>query len=69
MGKITHNQQGGNPGKGYGMPINQQLKEKWEKIQQEYDYPVDALGNPIAEDDEETLAIWHEEGIANFMQP
>jgi hypothetical protein len=50
------------------MPIDPQVKANWEKMQSQYDYPVDALGRPIDPNDEETLTIWREEGIDSFVR-
>lgn len=51
------------------MPIDEAVKKTWQKMQSDFDYPVDALGRPIDPNDEETLAVWREEGIDSFMQP
>jgi hypothetical protein len=50
------------------MALNKQLKENWEKLQEKYNYPVDALGRPIDPKDQETLKVWQAEGIDRFMQ-
>lgn len=50
------------------MPIDPKVKGNWEKLQSQYDYPVDALGRPIDPDDKETLAVWREEEIDRFMK-
>ncbi len=49
------------------MAIDPKVKENWEKLQTQHDYPVDALGRPIDTNDAETLKIWQEEGIDHFM--
>ncbi|MBN1120350.1 MAG: hypothetical protein JXJ17_04680 [Anaerolineae bacterium] len=50
------------------MTLNPTLKENWEKLQEKYNYPVDALGRPIETKDEETLKVWRGEGIDRFQQ-
>ncbi len=50
------------------MPVDPNVKTNWEKLQEEYNYPVDALGRPIDQNDQETLKVWREESIDRFMQ-
>ena len=50
------------------MPIDPKVKRNWEKLQEQYNYPVDALGRPIDHNDKETLTAWREEGIDRFMR-
>lgn len=50
------------------MPLEPTVKQNWEKIQEKYDYPVDALGRPIDPKDQETLKVWREEGIDHFQK-
>ncbi len=50
------------------MPLDPVVKENWEKIQEKYEYPVDALGRPIDPKDQETLKVWREEGIDRWMK-
>ena len=50
------------------MPLDPQVKQNWEKLQQQYDYPVDAMGRPIDQNDRETLKVWQEEGIDRFVK-
>jgi len=50
------------------MTLDSKVRTYWEKLQEEYDYPVDATGRPIDPKDEETLKVWHDEGIDKFMQ-
>ena len=50
------------------MPLDETVKKNWEKLQEEFNYPVDALGRPIDPNDQETLNVWQEEGIDRFMQ-
>jgi hypothetical protein len=48
--------------------LNPQLKKNWEKLQEKYSYPVDALGRPIDSKDRETLRSWQQEGIDRFQK-
>ena len=50
------------------MAIDPKVKENWEKLQEKYNYPVDALGRPIDPKDQETLHVWQNEGVDRFMQ-
>ena len=50
------------------MALNKQIKENWEKLQEKYNYPVDALGRPIDTKDQETLKVWRNEGIDQFQK-
>lgn len=50
------------------MPIDPNVKKNWEKLQEKYAYPVDALGRPIDPKDQETLNVWQEEGIDRFLK-
>lgn len=50
------------------MPIEATIKDNWERLQVKYNYPVDALGRPIDPKDQETLKVWREEGIDQFVQ-
>ena len=50
------------------MPIDAQVKRNWEKLQTQYDYPVDAMGRPIDPKDHEMLKVWKEEGVDNFVK-
>ena len=50
------------------MPMDASVKENWQKLQEQYDHPVDALGRPIDPSDQETLNTWREEGIDQFVQ-
>ncbi len=49
------------------MPIDPKVRKQWEKLQQKYNYPVDALGRPIDPKDQKTLHVWHDEGIDQFQ--
>ena len=48
--------------------MNETVKKNWEKLQEKYNAPVDALGRPIDPKDQETLQVWRDEGIDRFMQ-
>ena len=50
------------------MPVEATIKDNWEKLQEKYNYPVDALGRPIDAKDQETLKVWREEGIDQFVR-
>ena len=50
------------------MPIDSKVKKQWEKLQQKYNYPVDATGRPIDPKDHRTLTVWREEGIDRFQK-
>ena len=39
------------------MALNTQLKKNWEKLQEKYNYPVDALGRPIDPKDTLTFSV------------
>ena len=50
------------------MPIDPKVKKQWEKLQAQYNYPVDATGRPIDPKDQKTLKVWREEGIDSFVK-
>lgn len=50
------------------MAIDPTVKQNWEKIQEQYNYPVDALGRSIDPKDQETLKVWRDEGIDRFVK-
>ncbi|MGF1505879.1 MAG: hypothetical protein ACFB51_12230 [Anaerolineae bacterium] len=50
------------------MPVDDTIKKQWEDLQSKYNYPVDALGRPIDQKDQDTLNVWKEEGIDRFMK-
>ena len=45
------------------MAIDEAFRLKWIATQRKFDYPVNAMGAPIAEDDEVSMRIWQEQGI------
>jgi hypothetical protein len=50
------------------MPLDPQVKSTWEKLQEKYNVPVDALGRPVDTKDQQTLNVWKSEGIDRFLQ-
>jgi hypothetical protein len=50
------------------MPLDPKVKKNWEEIQKRYDFPVNALGVRIKENDQQTLKVWKEEGIDKFVK-
>lgn len=50
------------------MPVDPKVRKQWEKLQQKYNFPVDATGRPIDPKDQKTLAVWREEGIDRFQK-
>jgi hypothetical protein len=50
------------------MPLDPKIKETWEKLQEKYNFPVDALGRPVDPKDQQTLNVWQAEGIDRFLQ-
>jgi len=50
------------------MPVDQNIKKNWEKLQEKYNYPVDAMGRPIDPKDQQTLKVWKDEGIDRFIK-
>ncbi len=50
------------------MKVNVAVKKNWVDIQKKYDYPINAIGVKIKENDVKTLAVWKEEGIDSFMK-
>jgi hypothetical protein len=50
------------------MPIDPKVRQQWERLQSQYDYPVDATGRPIDPKDQKTLKVWQDEGIDRFVQ-
>jgi hypothetical protein len=50
------------------MPLDPNVKKQWEKLQERYNFPVDALGRPIDPKDQKTLRVWQDEGIDQFQK-
>ena len=50
------------------MALDPKVKDNWEKLQAQYDYPVDAMGRTIDPKDQETLKVWRDEGIDRFQK-
>ena len=53
---------------GNTMALDPNVKDNWESLQEKYNVPVDALGRPIDQNDTETLNVWKNEGIDQFLQ-
>ncbi len=47
--------------------MDHSVRENWENLQEKFNFPVDAIGRPIDALDEETLTVWHSEGIDQFL--
>lgn len=50
------------------MPADPKVLKNWEKLQEKFNFPVDALGRPIDMKDQETLKVWQQEGIDRFLK-
>jgi hypothetical protein len=50
------------------MPVDPNVRKQWEKLQERYNFPVDALGRPIDPKDQKTLKVWQKEGIDRFQK-
>ena len=50
------------------MALDPKVKKNWEKLQNQFNFPVDALGRPIDQGDQETLYVWQAEGIDEFLR-
>jgi hypothetical protein len=50
------------------MPVDEKVKKQWEKLQEKYNFPVDALGRPIDQKDQKTLMVWQDEGLDRFLK-
>ncbi len=50
------------------MKINDAVKKNWTEIQKKFEYPVNAIGVRIKDNDTKTLTIWKQEGIDAFMK-
>lgn len=50
------------------MVLDPAVKKNWTEIQKKYDYPVNAIGVKIDPKDKETLRVWKEEGIDQFVK-
>jgi hypothetical protein len=50
------------------MPINPSIKKNWIETQKKTDVPVNAIGIKIDPKDANSLRIWKEEGLDQFMK-
>ncbi len=48
--------------------ISPAVKKNWIEIQTKRDVPVNAIGMKIDPKDVQTLAVWREEGIDQFLR-
>lgn len=50
------------------MSVKPEVKKNWIEVQKRYNYPVNAIGVKIKQNDEKTLKVWQEEGIDKFVK-
>lgn len=50
------------------MPLDPKSRKTWEEVQKKFDYPVNAIGVRINNNDRQTLAVWKAEGIDKFLK-
>jgi hypothetical protein len=50
------------------MPIDPSIKKNWISIQTKRDYPVNAIGMKIDPKDAQTMKVWKDEGIDQFLK-
>lgn len=50
------------------MALDPRVKKNWEEIQKRYNYPVNAIGVKIKDNDQMTLKVWKDEGIDKFQK-
>ena len=50
------------------MALNPTIKKNWEDIQRKHDVPVNAIGMKIDPKDANTLKVWRQEGLDQFMK-
>ncbi len=50
------------------MALDEKVKRTWQEIQARHNVPVNAIGVPIRKNDEQTLKVWKEEGLDNFVK-
>ena len=48
--------------------LDPKIKRNWEDIQKKYKFPVNAIGVKIDPRDKETLRVWRENGIDQFVK-
>ncbi len=54
--------------KGVKMALENAVKKNWIEIQKKFDIPVNAIGVKIKPKDKNTLRVWKDEGIDDFMK-
>ena len=50
------------------MALDPVVKRNWQEVQKKFGYPVNAIGMKIESRDKETLQIWRENGIDQFVK-
>ena len=50
------------------MIVPDNVKKMWIEIQKKYDFPVNAIGVRITQQDAATLKVWRQEGIDQFQK-
>ena len=50
------------------MPINPSIKKAWIENQKKYDVPVNAIGLKIDPKDANSLRVWKQEGLDQFVK-
>ena len=50
------------------MAVDAAVKKNWAEIQKKHDVPVNAIGMKINPKDANTLKVWREEGIDQFVK-
>lgn len=50
------------------MPLDPRVRKNWVEVQKKHDMPVNAIGMKIDSKDANTLRVWKEEGIDQFVK-
>jgi len=50
------------------MPLDNGVKKNWIEIQRKHSVPVNAIGLKIDPKDSNTLKVWRDEGIDQFVK-
>ena len=50
------------------MPVDDRIKKTWIELQKRNDVPVNAIGVKINPKDVNTLRVWRDEGIDQFLR-
>ena len=50
------------------MALDPAVKKNWIEVQKHHSVPVNAIGMKIDPKDEETLRVWKQEGIDQYMK-